>query len=74
MLEEENTSPPTRSMAADGVGSSVSILTERVKQLTAHCNVMLVNDSLRDWDSSQADRELAATNINAVSELHVCSV
>lgn len=56
----------TMGVATEGVVSVMSTLTEHVKQLTAHCNVMLVNDSLRDWDSSQADRG-STPDTNAVS-------
>ncbi len=40
----------------EAVCVSMQALSERVLQLTAHCDVVLVNDSLREWHAAQADR------------------
>ena len=42
--------------AITGVTTAMQTVTERLHQLTAHCNVILVNDGLRDWHAAQADR------------------
>ena len=64
-LEERDA--PAGGMFEACVVSAMSTLTERVKQLTAHCNLILVNDSLRDWYSSQADKGSVVVDTNAVS-------
>lgn len=56
--------------AVEGVVSVMQGVVDRVQQLTAHCNVILVNDGLRDWHGAQTDRSRKSPGeleINAVS-------
>ena len=67
-METSGTGEASGGEASGDVTSSMVNLTERVKQLTAHCNVILVNDSLREWGSARGDRGSTAPNVNAVSD------
>jgi len=60
-------------MASGKVTSSLTTLMDRVKQLTAHCNVTLVNDSLREWSMAQ-DSQTSPPATNAVSTLYLVYV
>lgn len=64
VLEEEK----VRSRATVGaVSASMQVVSERTQQLMANCNVILVNDGLREWHSAQADRSTVDVEANAVS-------
>ena len=55
----------------DGVVHAMHSVTERFQQLSSHCNVVLVNDSLRDWHAAQEDsleKPTTTLDINAVSK------
>ena len=53
VLEEEK----VRSRATVGaVSASMQVVSERTQQLMANCNVILVNDGLREWHGAQAER------------------
>lgn len=66
-LEED----PMRSRTTvEGVASAMQGVASRVQQLMAHCNVILVNDGLKDWHEAQADKAKKAPgdlDFNAVS-------
>lgn len=67
MLEQDQS---RNKSSVEGVVSAMQSVTERVQQLTAHCNVILLNDGLRDLHAAQADRaEMAPgdVEVNAVS-------
>lgn len=67
MLEQDQS---RNKSSVEGVVSAMQAVTERVQQLTAHCNVILLNDGLRDLHAAQADRaEMAPgdVEVNAVS-------
>ena len=53
-------------VASGNVTAGLAMLMDRVKQLTAHCNVILVNDSLRDWGVA-LDSQTSVLDTNAVS-------
>ncbi len=66
-LEEEVRTTSRMGEMSGPVTDSMATLTDRVKQLTSHCNVILINDSLREWSSALADRKTATPDTNAVS-------
>lgn len=67
--EDKNRSKSSKS----AVNSCMHTIMERTQQLTAHCGVILVNDSLREWHAAQADRAdklPTEIEINASSLFH----
>lgn len=50
----------------DEMSKSSRTISDRIHRLAGHCNINLVNDSLRNWQG--ALKEGGATELNAVSK------
>lgn len=65
-LEAKKLCEAIRDLSFDTMSKSSRTISDRIHQLAGHCNINLVNDALRYWQTALG--ETCSTEFNAVSE------